>query len=348
MSEIARTVLFGGLGAIVLGLAFIDLFVTTLTVGGTGPITKRLPPVIWMGMRGLARRSGKAEVLSFAGMVTLLAISTVWILLLWGGWLLVFSANPWSVVEAQTGLPATPVQRAYYVGYTLFTLGLGDFRPKGAVWQMLTVLVVGTGLTAVTLIISYVVPVTSAAAQRRALAARLSTLGRTPDGILRRAWNGRDFRSLEAHLPDLIGSLTQQAQQHRVYPVLSNFHPLDPQQSLMVRLAALDEALRLLLHAAPPETRPSEGTLLALYDGVATLLATLGGTDPVPDPKPPPPPDTVLFRDLGVSAPEPSGWNGILAAEEDRRCRLHALVTTEGWTWRDVSGNSGASDYPSG
>ncbi|SOD89833.1 ion channel [Caenispirillum bisanense] len=208
MTEIIRTLLFGGLGAVVLALAFVDLLVTTLTVGGTGPFTRRLPPLLWR----LARATGRRGVLAYTGMVTLLGIALVWILLLWGGWLLVFSADPWSVVVAQTGRPATLVERTYFVGYTLFTLGLGDYKPHGGTWQMLSVLVVASGLTAVTLIISYIVPVVSAAAQRRALAAHLAALGRSPRDILHRAWNGRDFKGLEPHLQALVGRLTQQAQ----------------------------------------------------------------------------------------------------------------------------------------
>lgn len=350
MSEFGRSFLFGGLGALVLGLTFLDLFATTLTVGGTGPVTRRLPPLIWMTMRRLARTTRREALLSYAGMLTLLVISTNWILLLWGGWLLVFSASPWSIVEASTGLPASPTERTYFVGYTLFTLGLGDYRPHGAVWQMLTVLVVGTGLTAVTLIISYIVPVVSAAARRRALAAQLSALGRTPEGILRRAWDGRDFKGLAPHLQPLIGALTEQAQQHQVYPVLSNFHPSDSQQSLTVRLCALDEALLLLHHGVPAETRPPDGSVAGLREAVATLLLTLGGSDPVPDPEPPPPPDLRLLDDLGLPRPSRDRWTRALEDNRRRRCRLRALVLTEGWTWHDVAGGSDrpGDGYPSG
>lgn len=349
MSEFTRSFLFGGLGAVVLALTFIDLFATTLTVGGTGPVTKRLPPLIWMVMRGLGRATGSERVMSLAGMLTLLVISTNWVMLLWGGWLLVYSADPWSIVDAQTGLPATPVERTYFVGYTMFTLGLGDYRPHGEVWQMLTVLVVGTGLTAVTLVISYIVPVISAAAQRRALAARLSTLGRTPDGILRRAWDGRGFHGLAANLHDLTAALTQQAQQHQVYPVLSNFHPSDPHQSLTLRLSALDEALLVLLHAVPEEARPHAGTMIGLREAVATLLQTLGGSDPIPDPQPPPPPDLRVLRELGLAPPPPQHWAAVLDDESERRCRLRALVLAEGWSWENVIGGSAGPDhYPAG
>lgn len=341
MSDLARTLLFGGLGTVVLALAFLDLFVTTLTVGGTGVFTRRLPPLVWR----LARATGRAGAMSYAGMVTLLAVAMVWILLLWGGWLLVFSADPWSVVVAQTGRPATVVERTYFVGYTLFTLGLGDYKPHGGTWQMLSVLVVGSGLTAVTLIISYIVPVVSAAAQRRALASHLAALGRSPRDILHRAWNGRDFQGLEAHLQDLVGRLTQQAQQHQVYPVLSNFRPPEPDQALTVRLAALEEALLLLRHAAPAAVRPHRGEMQAVRDAATALLATLPGSDRVADVDPPPPPDLGLLREFGLTPVPEDEWRRAVAAEDERRRRLHALVETEGWSWTNVTSDR---HYPSG
>lgn len=341
MSELTRTLLFGGLGAVVLALAFVDLFVTTLTVGGTGYFTRRLPPLLWR----LTRATGRRGAMAYAGMMTLLGIAAVWILLLWGGWLLVFSADPWSVVVAQTGRPAGLVERTYFVGYTLFTLGLGDYRPHGGTWQMLTVLVVGSGLTAVTLIISYIVPVVSAAAQRRALASHLAALGRSPRDILHRAWNGRDFQGLEPHLQGLVGRLTQQAQQHQVYPVLSNFHPPDPDQALAVRLAALEEALLLLRHAAPSDVRPRRGEMEAVRDAATALLATLPGSDRLTDGAPPPPPDPGVLRAFGLTPCPEADWRRAVAAEDDRRKRLRALVETEGWSWRDV----GCDEvYPSG
>ncbi|EKV32683.1 hypothetical protein C882_1520 [Caenispirillum salinarum AK4] len=325
------------IGTLVLALTYFDLFVTALTVSGAGPITRRLPPAIWTLARLVDRGARRARILPYIGMLTLLSIAMTWIVLLWLGWTLVYLADAWSVVIARTGAPVDVGGVVYYVGYSLFTLGLGDYRPQGLTWQLLSVLVSGTGLTVVTLIITYIVPVISAAAQRRALAARITTIGRTPEGILRRAWNGEDFNALGTHLHNLAQSLVEQAQQHHVYPILSNFHPLDPDQALTVRLAALDEAVLLLRIAVPPQARPTDGELDSFRDSMRMLLDVLPGADPVRDGHEPPPPDFGLLAEFGLPQPARAVTDPALESERAHRRRLCSIVFEEGWTWEAVS-----------
>lgn len=56
-----------------------------------------------------------------------------------------------------TGNPAGTVERLYFTGYTVFTLGNGDFRPGAGTWQLATVAATGTGLVLITLAITYAV-----------------------------------------------------------------------------------------------------------------------------------------------------------------------------------------------
>lgn len=324
------------LGALILLLAYADLFITTLTVDGAGPVTRRLPPLVWAVARLIDRWPARPWVLPYVGMITLLVVAANWIGLLWLGWTLIWLTDDWSVVVSQTGRPADAGGVAYYVGYSLFTLGLGDYRPHGLAWQLLSVVVSGSGLTLVTLIITYIVPVISAAAARRALAARITAFGRTPAGILRRAWTGEDFSTLGRHLQDLAPSLVEQAQQHHVYPILSNFHPLDPDESLVVRLAALDEAVFILRVAAPPGMRPPDGDLDSFRDSMGMLMTVLPGADPVDDGVLPPPPDTSLVIGYGLAAPARDVVDAALTVEEPHRRCLHSILREEGWSWDAV------------
>ncbi|SOD89830.1 hypothetical protein [Caenispirillum bisanense] len=127
--------------------------------------------------------------------------------------------------------------------------------------------------------------------------------------------------------------------------MLSNFHPLDPDQTLTVRLAALDEALLVLRHAAPADVRPHGGDMQSVRDAATSLLGTLGGSDRLTGCAPPPPPDRDLLRAFGLTPCPEADWNRAVAAEDDRRRRLRSLVQTEGWSWRDVTG---AGAYTSG
>lgn len=55
-----------------------------------------------------------------------------------------------AVRDAANGEPAGLVDRLYFTGYTVFTLGNGDFKPGSGIWQIATGAAAGTGLFLVT------------------------------------------------------------------------------------------------------------------------------------------------------------------------------------------------------
>lgn len=144
-------IFIAALGAVVLFLAAFDLFITVLTTRGGGPISTRLAATCWRMVLALHRRRGSHKIVGYAGAFIALLSIFVWIVLFWAGWLLIFSAAPDSVVRATTGEAADIWARVYFSGYTLFTLGLGDYRPDGALWQVLTALAVGNGFMVISL-----------------------------------------------------------------------------------------------------------------------------------------------------------------------------------------------------
>lgn len=87
-----------------------------------------------------------------------------WLLLLWAGWTLVFSASPEAVLQDPEGVPADGWARAYFAGFSVFTLGVGDYVPNGPVWQLLTVVAVVSGLALTTMAITYLVSCTTSTA----------------------------------------------------------------------------------------------------------------------------------------------------------------------------------------
>ena len=174
------------LGSSILVLTLFDLVKTTLVSSPYGgPLTARVAQVV----RFISVRLGKRRH-SFVGPGVLLAMLLTWVLFSWLGWTLLFTAVQGSVVEAQSGRPANLVALIYFVGYSLFTLGIGDYRPKGAFWQFATVLCAAQGFAVITLSITYIVPIVSAVTQKRQLAVLISQLGVSPETILIRAWNG--------------------------------------------------------------------------------------------------------------------------------------------------------------
>jgi hypothetical protein len=61
----------------------------------------------------------------------------------------------------------TVVNKIFYTGYTLSTLGLGDMEPEGNFWDILTAILSFTGLILISIAITYLIPVVSAEIAKR-------------------------------------------------------------------------------------------------------------------------------------------------------------------------------------
>ncbi|MDP9023304.1 MAG: ion channel, partial [Actinomycetota bacterium] len=141
-------------GTAVVVVTVFDAFATTLSPSTrAGPVTSRMNAVLWR----LARRASRSNVaipLVVAGPLLLVTTAMVWIGGLWLGWTLLFAADPNAVVSDPGGIPADLSGRVFYTGYTLFTLGLGNYVPQGAVWEVLSAVALINGLVLVTMSIT--------------------------------------------------------------------------------------------------------------------------------------------------------------------------------------------------
>src|SRR5207237_8108833 len=131
-----------------------------------------------------------------AGLASVGGTVLVWGLLLWIGWTLVYTASPSALVSAETKAPADLAARVYFVGYTIFTMGLGDYQPVGPLYQIVTAVAAGSGFMLFGLALAYLVPVVSAATAKRQMAVCVWSLGKDPADIIVRAWNGADTTAL--------------------------------------------------------------------------------------------------------------------------------------------------------
>ncbi|MEX2549157.1 MAG: ion channel [Nitriliruptoraceae bacterium] len=174
------TVLLLLAGLVLLAMVAYDALATTLSVGAAaGPLTSRLARGWWRFARRLAGRPDSPVIVS-AGPVVLLLTIGVWLGLLWAGWTLVFAADPEAVISTATRAPASGWSRVYFTGFTVFTLGVGDYIPQGQPWEILTAIASVSGLGLVTLAITYLMPVVSSVTARRAQANTIAGMGNTP------------------------------------------------------------------------------------------------------------------------------------------------------------------------
>ncbi|MDX1542024.1 MAG: potassium channel family protein [Geminicoccaceae bacterium] len=327
--------LFAAGGVVLIALTMIDVFWTTITARGAGSITARLTQSLHRGLRRLAELAHLERLLAVGGPLILCLTFTVWVSLLWAGWWLLVQSDPQAVVSSATGLPGGPIDRLYFVGFTLSTLGIGDFKPGSGLWRVLTALMALNGLVVITLAITYILSVLSAVIAARQTAGQISALGRSPEEILIRGFDGQSFGPLETWLGTLMPSVLALAQNQLAFPIMHTFRSMTADAASPARAALLAEAVLLLRAGVAPEARPSPGLTAPVDDALDQLLRTMLPNLQVHPETPPAPDLRTLARD-GVSVVNQEDWRATLAAERQRRQQLHALVRLDGWTWSEI------------
>jgi hypothetical protein len=125
----------------------------------------------------------------------LIATVLTWVLGLWAGWSLVFGGSG-SIVEATSRRPAGASDVVYYAGFTIFTLGTGDFVAADPGWRITTAIASFSGLFLITLAITYLISIVSALVNRRALAVQILGLGTSPGDIVANGWSSDRFGNM--------------------------------------------------------------------------------------------------------------------------------------------------------
>ena len=333
---------FTALGAVVLVATSYDLLRTVLTARGGGPLTGRMNAALWRAALAASDRFDARRALSAAGPTLAAHTLVCWLLGLWVGWTLVFSGAAEAVVSAKDQSPATLVDRIYFVGYTITTLGLGDFHAAGGPWRVTTVLAAASGLMLFTMAITYIVPIVGAAAALRQLGSYIDGLGDDPVDVVTRSWDGdpRDggigFDPLKTHLTAITPMVATMRQNYLAYPILHYFHSDDPRSSAPLRLAALDEAVTLLTHAVAERVRLPRQTIATLR---AQLNGFLGMLEPQwiePAESAPPGYRLEELREAGIPTVSEVHLVSALAERERHRRELRGLVQGDGWRWDEV------------
>jgi hypothetical protein len=244
-------------GALIIALVLTDVFVTTLAPRGTGIITERLRGWIWRFFLYISGGNGTNKLLNYAGMFTILFLLLGWLCALWLGNALLYISDVNSVVNSiDNNIVATNLEKVYFVGYVLSTMGLGDFAPNGQGWKIYTSIISFSGFIIITMAVTYLVPVLSAEMSKRQTSIYIHSLGTSPNDILLNAWNGKDFSRLSKHFNKISQYVMQQSQNHVAYPILHNFHSNYRREAIYINLSALDEALSILLIYMPEHIKP--------------------------------------------------------------------------------------------
>lgn len=312
--------------------ALCDLIWTTLWVdGGAGPLSKRVAQLTWKITEKLTYR--KKDYFTIVGPVILVVTLLTWVFFMWLGITLFYSGDPQSIINTQGGGPIMWYERMYFTGYTIFTLGLGDYSPQPGFWQIITAFSSGIGIMFLTLGASYVINVVGAVGQKRSFARSITGLGMSSEDILRSAWNGEDFHQMDLVLMNAASSISLLTQQHQAYPLLHYYHSKTPEEASTVGVAILDDLLTMLCFGL--EDKDSVNTIL-VYESrssIETYLETLTSAFVHPSEEEPVRPDIRKLGETSIPFVEQDEFTKQLDKLTMRRKKLLGAVKSDNHDW---------------
>lgn len=314
------------IGWLLVALVLADLFRTVLWSGeGAGPLTAALTAAARRTLPPLAGRNRPLH--SMIGPLALAAVVAAWAALLLVGFALVLQMDPDAVRSASSDRPADWFERAYFVGYTIFTLGNGDFVPATDLLRAITVLMNALGMLLVTLSVTYLVPVISASVGSRAFASSTAALGETAEDVVTGAWDGTRV-DLDHELRSLAVQLSTLAHQHLAYPVLHLFHSSDRSSSAPLAVAELDDVLTLL-DAVAPEAAPARPPRRQLRSSIEDYVKTYGPEIEPGEPAPAPVLEPLVAAGIPV-VHDPGSFAATVDERGEWRGRVQNLARISG------------------
>lgn len=217
--------MFAVVGLAIVVFTLFDLIITTLTMEGAGPASNPVSHLNWKCFRKADQVLDSLWLRMMTGPVTLVVLVVFWMACTWSGWVLVFSWDGIPVVNAETGQSASLIERVYYIGYTITTVGYGDFRALGTPGRIASVLAGFNGLFLLTLAITYSIQVLTAVVEKRRLALLLSTITvihKDPSGSAGQSKQRMDFTA--SQLAGLHIEIAGVSQKYLAYPVIHAFY----------------------------------------------------------------------------------------------------------------------------
>lgn len=324
------------LGLLLVGLAVVDMVQTVLRVdrrGGT--VTQALARLLWRGFHGGGTRRHAGPPAATGIMITLAVVGS-WVLLSLAGWSLLFLSDTDAVVHATSGRPADAWSRLYFTSFTLSTLGLGDYAPSGAPWQVATGIASGFGFGVATLVITYLTGVVGAVSAKREMARVIWALGDSPQQVLRRSWDGREFTTLGDYLVTLLPTMHGVVEQHAANPLIAYFGSSDRQSADVPAVAMLHDTLAILDTVDEDVRVPPALATAPVCAAIDAYLDVLPGASQDPAQMDTPPwPDVEDLREEGVPVDHVTARPRSQTSLVQRR-RLGAVLHHQGWAWDDI------------
>ncbi|MFT5032135.1 MAG: hypothetical protein ACI9OO_000065 [Bacteroidia bacterium] len=328
------------LGSLLFIVTSVDIIKTVFSTRGGGVVTTKLTKALWAFFFFGSRKKGDAKLLEYAGPSILIVILICWIAGLWLGLFLMFMSDLNSIASSSTQLATTPLEKLYYAGFTLSTLGVGDYKATNDFWRILTSATSFSGLVFITSAITYFVQVLSAVSLQSKLSLYVNAMGETPQGVIINGYNGHDFQQFASQIPALSQMLFEHTINHQSFPVIHYFHTSDPKQSVIPAIVKLDEACELLIHNAVTSDdiqlplrmmRTSLDAYIGMVSG--SFAGETGKAEEAPMP------NLLTLKVRGIPLEEDGASYFVQPQVAQRRQFFSALLCRDGWSWHQVYGD---------
>jgi hypothetical protein len=236
--------------ALVLGVASdaVSTLVTTRRRRGRRWPTPVYYRWTWRAWRATALRMGPERRESFLGVygpLSLLGLLIFWVVLLVGGWGVVW----WGLRASVTGVGGY-LDAVYFAGVGFFTVGFGDLVPTGDLTRMLLLVEAFMGLVTMALVIGYLPTLYSAYARRELQLLALDDLSdepTTPITFLEASYANGGAQGVAAAFADWERWCDEVYDTHTAYPMLALFRSRQPGQHWLTALGVVLDAAAMSL-----------------------------------------------------------------------------------------------------
>jgi hypothetical protein len=323
-------------GVVLLAVIAYDFFYTTLSFNGAGYLSRLTSRLLSALFLFLNRYIPRRKALRYSGITHILFLLGIWIGLLWIGFFLLLASDPGSVVEAGTGSAASTLTKLYVSGYTLSTLGVGDYVPGSEGWQIIMATFSFAGFIFITTAMTYLMSLTTAVIHKRSLSLFIANMGGSPEELVANFYDGDRFSILTDISARLREMINKHNQNHYAHPAVHYFYSTARDESLSINLANVDEAITIIILFVEPK-RWREQDITPLRDAISKFLATTSHHYPQIRKKIAAySPDIKYLKSRNIPIKEHPALSSSSYEMNERRSSLEGLLYSNGWSWSDV------------
>ncbi|MGB7784779.1 MAG: ion channel [Salinimicrobium sp.] len=229
-------------GFVLIVVIFLDFFHTTLSGNGFGFLSRLVNRIL----NRIIIQNRSRTIFNYSGVTHLLVTTMVWLVLLFVGAYMIFTAGQDMVINESSKLPADYTQRFYFTAYVLSTLGIGDFVPGNGVSDVFTGLLSFTGFIMITTGLTYLLSVVSSVLSKKELAFYISTMGADVEELYHFFKKEDNLSGLISDANNLRQEILKNASSYLAFPMVNYFLTKERESALVVQLALLYEVLVVL------------------------------------------------------------------------------------------------------